>query len=182
MLTLPTNWEPPLLLFVSEIERRSDMSTEKAAIQDHGSPGAPDTRWPLGALAGVLAGLIRPLGLALVAAGGISAGLFEMTLQPELPLWQIIHLGYSLVFGALYAAIAYRGLMRPYVDRPSTGALVGGCYGLALWIVNVAVVWNLLHTFVFPTTVGGSLVGPIVGHLVYGVALGVLYPLLRRYA
>ena len=140
-----------------------------------------DSRWPLGALAGVLAGLIRPVGLAVLAAAGISAGPFEMTLQPDLPLWQVIHLGYSLAFGALYAAVAYRGWLCPYVDRPTTGVLVGGAYGVGLWVVNVAIVWNFLQAFVMPTTVGGSIVGPLVGHLVYGVALGALYPLLRRY-
>ena len=156
------------------------MSTKEPAVRDYVEI-TPDTRWPLGALAGILAGLIRPVGLAMLAAGGISVGLFEMTLQPDLPLWQVIHLGYSLAFGALYAAVAYRGWLRPYVDQVTTGALVGGCYGIALWVVNVAIVWNLLQVFVFPTTVGGSIVGPLVGHLVYGVALGTLYPLLRRY-
>ena len=157
------------------------MSTEEPAVRNHAGLAGPDTRWPLGALAGVLAGLIRPVGLAVLAAAGLSAGPFEMTLQPELPLWQVIHLGYSLAFGALYAAVVYRGWLRPYVDRPATGAVVGGAYGVVLWIVNVAVVWNLLQAFVMPTTVGGSIVGPLAGHLVYGVALGALYPVLRRY-
>lgn len=160
------------------------MSTSELDERDtHPGTAGVDSRWPLGGLAGAGAGLIRPVGVVVLAAAGVPVGLFAPTVQPELPLWHVIHLGYSVAFGVAYVGIAYRGTLRPYVGAPATGALVGGAYGVALWVVNVAVFWNLLQRLAMPTgAVQGSLAGPLVGHVVYGVALGVLYPIARRFA
>lgn len=143
-----------------------------------------DTRWPLAAVAGAVAGLVRPLGVTVLTAAGVDPGVLGLTMQPDLPAWWLLHLGYSFAFGAVYGAVAYRGRLRSYVDAPATGALVGVGFGLALWVVNVLVVWELVVTTVLPVlTLGtdGGLLGPLAGHLVYGAVLGALYPLARRY-
>jgi hypothetical protein len=141
-----------------------------------------DTRGPLAAAAGAAAGLARPLGVSALSAAGLDPGIVALTLQPDLPMWWLVHLAYSFAFGALYGAVAYRGRFRDVVARPATGLFVGAAYGILLWTVNVVVFWELVWTSLLPVLdTGGSLVGPLVGHLVYGALLGALYPLARRY-
>lgn len=143
-----------------------------------------DSRWPQAAVAGAVAGLARPAAVSVLSALNVDPGLLSMTLQPEIPLWWLIHIGYSFAFGAVYGLVIYRGRLQQYVEDPRTGAVVGLGYGLALWVVNVVVVWELIWTNILPVlTLGveGSIVGPLAGHLTYGLGLGVLYPLARRY-
>lgn len=142
-----------------------------------------DSRWPLAAVVGGAAGLLRPIGVGALSTVGVDVGVLGMTLQPDLPLWWLVHLIYSFAFGGLYAAVVYRGRLRPLVDSPTTGLLVGAGYGLGLWVVNVLVMWEIVVAAVLPLlATGGSVTGPLVGHLVYGVVLGGAYPVARRYA
>jgi hypothetical protein len=143
-----------------------------------------DSQWPQAAVAGAVAGLARPVAVGVLSALNIDPGVLSMTLQPEIPMWWLIHLGYSFAFGAVYGLVIYRGRLQQYVADPTTGLFVGTGYGIALWVVNVVVMWELVWTNILPVlTLGaeGSIVGPLAGHLIYGLGLGVLYPLARRY-
>jgi hypothetical protein len=140
-----------------------------------------DPTWPQAALAGALAGLVRPAGVALLSLLGLDPGLFEFTIQHELPMWWAVHVGYSVAFALLYDWIANLTRLRRFAGDPATGAALGLAFGAVLWAVNVVVAWTVVTSYLLPLlATEGSLAGPLVGHLVYGLVLGAGYPLLSR--
>lgn len=140
-----------------------------------------DPTWPQAALAGAVAGLVRPAGVALLSLVGLDPGLFEFTIQHELPMWWAVHVGYSVAFALLYDWLANLTRLRRFAGRPTTGAALGAGFGVALWVANVVVAWTVVTTYLLPLLgTEGSLVGPLVGHVVYGIVLGAGYPLLAR--
>lgn len=140
-----------------------------------------EASWPLAGVAGLAAGLVRPIAVAALTAAGIGVGPLELTLQHDLPFWWAIHLAYSFAFGAIYGVVASRDRLRAMASEPATGLLAGAFYGILLWVTNVLVLWTLLTGYLLPVMGSdASPFGPLVGHLVYGVVLGALYPILAR--
>ena len=137
-----------------------------------------EATWPLAAVAGLVAGLVRPVAVAVLTAAGIDVGALELTLQHELPYWWAIHFAYSFAFGAVYGLIASWDRVQTVAARPLTGAAVGVLYGIALWALNVVVLWTVITALLPLLASNASLFGPLLGHLVYGAVLGGLYPLL----
>ncbi|APW97019.1 hypothetical protein CHINAEXTREME_04190 [Halobiforma lacisalsi AJ5] len=130
--------------------------------------------WPQAAVVGGVAGLTRPL---LNAVGlGSSAGI--LAALPEFQLWWVIHIGYSIVFGAGFGALVYHERLRSAAETLPTGTVLGLLYGGALWVGNVVLVWNfLLVEYAFTTAERIDLlaVAPLVDHLLFGLLLGLGY-------
>lgn len=66
--------------------------------------------------------------MSALSAAGVDPGVVALTLQPDLPMWWLVHLAYSFGFGALCGAVAYRGRLRDAVGSP-VGPLVGHLVG-----------------------------------------------------
>ncbi|SFC25791.1 hypothetical protein SAMN05444422_106100 [Halobiforma haloterrestris] len=132
--------------------------------------------WPQAAVVGGVAGLTRPL---LNAAGlGSSAGV--LAALPEFQLWWVIHIGYSIVFGAGFGALVYHERLRSAAESIPIGTVLGFGYGVALWVGNVVVVWNFLlveYAFTTAEPIDFLAVDPIVDHLLFGALLGLGYAL-----
>ena len=131
--------------------------------------------WPQTVVLGGIIGVIRPL-LSILGGIGPTAGV--LTTLPGFELWWAIHIGYSAVFGAGYGIAVYNPRLRPHSESIPTGAVLGLGYGIALWIGNIVIGWNLVITnSLLPMTdaIDPLATGPIVDHLLYGVALGVVY-------
>jgi hypothetical protein len=141
-------------------------------------PGRVD--WPVAGLVGAAAGLVRPVGVALLGAAGVAAGPFELALQAELPAWWLVHILYSAAFGVLYGMVTTRDPLADLASTPIPGVATGVAYGVVLWVVNVAVGWTLVTAMLPTLPSGGSLLGPLLGHVVYGGLLGGLYALAGR--
>jgi len=75
----------------------------------------------------------------------------------------------TLIFPAVYALFAYRWL----VGSP---AVRGATWGTLLWLLSQMVVMPLIGGGLFSTQAGGfvAALGSLLGHLVYGLALGSL--------
>lgn len=73
----------------------------------------------------------------------------------------------TVVFPLVYAAFVYR-----YLAGPPT--VKGMCWGTALWLLGQSVVLPLLGRGFFSADAGGfmAVVSSLVGHLLYGGALG----------
>ena len=153
-------------------------------IESSESTDWTDSYWPYAGLAGILAGALRPLVTTGSEALGLPVGSVAPLLPTDIALWWVIHLAYGFAFGALFAVLVWRAPLRNYAARLSTGAVLGVTFGFGLWVVNVALVWNVvLAELIYVTNPPSAFtLDPLIGHLGYGLALGILYPIVRRLA
>ena len=148
--------------------------TRTIAVPELGTSGV---HWGAGGLAGFLAGMLFGGGVmdpaammpTVSALYGFESGVVG---------W-IAHLVHSVVFGLLFVALAARPALRGFADRPVRGSAVGAVYGVVVWAVAAAIVMPFWIGAVTPATppVPNLNWMSFVGHVVYGVALGALYPL-----
>jgi hypothetical protein len=141
--------------------------------------------WGWAALAGVL-GTVA-FGALQHATGG--AGAIEVAfpalygLGPSLAVGWGIHLFHGAVLGLVYAAIVSVGPLQQYARRVGGGVVVGLLYGV---VTTVALAWLLMPIWLGAVGFPGAPPLPnvstnsLVGHAVYGIVLGVLYPVLTR--
>ncbi|MGH3737800.1 MAG: hypothetical protein ACRDT6_19640 [Micromonosporaceae bacterium] len=129
---------------------------------------------PTRLVAGVVGGL----------AGGIVFGIL-MQMMGMIPMvamlvgseavavgW-LVHLFNSALFGAIYAL-----LFGTWADKLAQGAGIGMAYGVVWWVLGALLImpaWLGMPVFMFNTTAWQSL----MGHLLYGLLLGVVYALVR---
>jgi len=134
---------------------------------------------PTRLVAGVIGGL----------AGGVLFGIL-MQMMDMIPMvamlvgsesaavgW-LVHLAIAAFIGATYALLFAR-----WADRLATGVVAGLGYGLVWWVLGALILMPAklgMDVFMFNTMAWQSL----MGHLIYGLALGVVYalvhPRLRR--
>ncbi|MFQ5695255.1 MAG: DUF6789 family protein [Terriglobia bacterium] len=74
-----------------------------------------------------------------------------------------------VVFPLIYVFVLYSFL-------PGASWLKGGLWGLALWLLAQVVVMPMMGAGLFSANAGGmpAVMGSLMGHLVYGVALGLV--------
>ena len=132
--------------------------------------------WLTDAVAGAAAGVVGGIAFgALMAMMGMLPMIGMLVGREDALIGLGIHLlisatigvTYGLLFGGIGAAL-----------RPATGALVGGAYGFVWWILG--------PLLIMPTMMGmGTQFGDafsetntmsLIGHLIYGVILGVAFP------
>lgn len=141
----------------------------------HVESGTSQENWIAGGIAGVIAGVV--FGVVMAATPMMENVATLLGMQGPAAGW-VIHLIFSVLFAGIYVVIIAQDPVARYGDQPTTGAAIGGMYGIVLWGIGA--------TIVMPVWLAGSLVFvdfelnwlSFVGHLFYGVILGTVYPLL----
>lgn len=138
-------------------------------MRAHGNVAGPTQR-PL--LTGAISGLIAfvPYELILDHSGARDA----ITRGLGLNTWISIGIGavVMILAGMLYAAIFKRAAN----DRRG-GWLFGASFGFLLWVVTPITSWQLLTSR--PLAVGLAAMGLFGGHIVFGIILGLSFPLVH---
>lgn len=149
------------------------MSTDHARHADRSL--VVHSYWPYAVLLGGLVGAIRP---ALTIVGDIGPTTGVLTTLPEMQLWWVLHIGYSAVFATGYGLVVYHRRLRSFSESVPAGAVLGLGYGIALWLGNIVIGWNLVlapHLLSLSEPIDPLAAGPIVDHVVYGLGLGIAY-------
>lgn len=141
--------------------------------------------WQAGIVGGLVGGVVMgaiiwTMNPAVIA--GAIAGMY--TLQGSAIAGWIAHLIHSIIFGVIFVGIVNVDALSGYASRVGPSAAMGIVWGFVLWVVAAGLVMPLwLQAVGFPMTPpfpNWALPGSLLPHLVYGVLLGVLYPLVRR--
>lgn len=139
-------------------------------MRAHGNTPGPTQRpiWT-GALAGFLAEI--PTLLILWRSGAFESA--TQSLRISLWLALALHSGATVAAGALYGRLFSRAAN----DRRG-GWLFGISYGFLIWMIGpvTALQWTLSR----PLAVGVAAMGVLGSHLIYGLALGLLFPWIHR--
>jgi len=152
------------------------MSSETATAVD--TP-TEQLAWKGGALAGLIGGVVMGVMLTMQMTPVIEVAIPSMYGLSGLAAGWVVHLFHSVVLGVAFAGIAS---VTGADDSAGRGAAVGVAYGAVLWVV--------LAALVMPVWLGvvGSPANPplpnfnpmsLVGHVAYGLALGVAFPFVR---
>jgi uncharacterized membrane protein YagU involved in acid resistance len=133
--------------------------------------------WKGGVVAGVAGGALMGVLLSVLMTPVIQGAIPSMYgLSGGAAGW-VVHMSHSAILGVVFAGVA--GLLPQYTDTTLKTVLAGAVYGIVLWVV--------LAAFVMPVWLSavGSPANPplpnfnpmsLVGHLVYGIVLGAIYP------
>lgn len=136
-------------------------------------PGVSPTRLGLAVVVALSAGLA--MGATMVAAGGDIPVIGALYGIKEPAVGVISHQFHSVVFGLVYAGILSAGpgrLTSSLRDR----VLVAVAFALSLWLFAAGVIMPVWLQFVGISAPIPNLTAPsLVGHLVWGLSLGVLY-------
>jgi len=154
------------------------MASETGTATDVSTENVP---WVVGIEAGLVAGVV--FGLLIQFVIGAMPAVGALYGAPGLLTGWIAHLFHSAVFGAVFAWLAGTDALAGYADGVARSAGLGLGYGFVLWLVFLVFVWPVwLGAVGFPLAppVPNLAVPPLVGHLVYGLVLGAVYPVLRN--
>jgi len=128
-------------------------------------------------------------------AGGVLMGLpmhFVMEIMPvvgSLYGWEsaavgwVAHLFHSVVFGLIFAGTVSIGPLKKYAARFPTNLGVGAAYGLGLWVFGGVIampLWLRSAGFESAPTVPNLDPMSFAGHLVFGVVVAGLFPVVYR--
>jgi uncharacterized membrane protein YagU involved in acid resistance len=151
------------------------------------SPTATDARYStdyaLGGAAGLAAGVVMGAMLTAQMRPTIAHAIPALYGLDGLAAGWGVHLVHSAVFGLVFAALAGRPAVREVTGTTGRSAAAGVAYGVVVWAVAAAVVmpvWLDAVGFANAPSVPNLSMQSLVGHVAYGLALGVLYPVLRR--
>lgn len=143
------------------------------------------TEWVSGAVAGVAGTFVFGAVQMVMGATGVIAvaipALYGVS-GPNLAAGWVIHLVHGAVLGLGFAFLAPRGPIHSYTTRVVPSAAVGLAYGLLLTIPTAGIAMPLwLAAVGFPNAppLPNLTVMGFVGHGVYGLVLGAVYPVLR---
>jgi hypothetical protein len=94
------------------------------------------------------------------------------------------HVGHSLVFATLFGVLTRAESLRRYADAPATGIVLGAGFGFLLWFVNIGFIWPVWLGAVgfadLPVPYHARAIQPLLGHLLWGGLVGLLFPLVQR--
>lgn len=148
----------------------SQTSTSSVAMTEQ------DT-WKGGIVAGVAGGALMGVMLSVMMTPVIQVAIPSMYgLGGGASGW-VVHMSHSAILGVVFAGLA--GALPGYTDTTVKSAVAGLAYGAVLWVVLAVLVMP-----VWLSAVGSPANPPfpnvnlmsLVGHLVYGVVLGAVYP------
>lgn len=138
-----------------------------------GSPGVDAASLRNAAIAGLGSGAV--MGLALQAFSGQIAVIGGLYGVQTLAIGWITHLFHSVVFATLFAAICARYRLDDSRTIGETTALAVG-YALVLWLVAAGIVMGLwLNAVGIPADIPNLGTVSLIGHLLWGATLGLLY-------
>ncbi len=127
-----------------------------------------------GALASLVGGLLFSL---MMVATGVLPTIANLVGGSSPVLGFVVHMGISTLIGMSY------GLLFSY-EAPDAGSSVvwGMLYGLVWWFVGHLTLLPVLldGTFVWTTEAAADVLPSLIGHLIYGAALALLFLLLER--
>ena len=135
-------------------------------MRAHGNTAGPTQR-PLltGAISGVIAFVPYEAILQLSGARASIAHGFGISMWASLGFNGTV----MVVAGLLYAAIFKRA-----ANDFHGGWLFGASFGFLLWMIAPVTLWQLITAQ--PIAVGEAAMGLFGGHIVYGIALGFVFP------
>lgn len=155
------------------------MSTEtRSAVAVENAP-SPYT-------AGAVAGLVGSAVMAVLMLARMQGVLEQATPAmyglsgPALGLGFGIHLLHGAVFGLAFAVLVTKTPVADVATTQGLTATVGLMYGVAVWLVAAVLVmpvWLGVVGFPNAPAVPNVQVQSLVGHVVFGVVLGLTYPL-----
>lgn len=158
-----------------------------AETHEHGESTrsiADGQTWVAGAISGLAGGIVLGLMLQLMMTPIIAMAIPALYGASGIVAGWIAHLFHSLVFGLVFAGIVTSSsTLSGYANRVSSSLGLGIVYGVVLWIVAAAIVMPIwLGVVGFPAAPPLPNFNPmtLVGHVVYGAVLGVLFPLVRN--
>jgi uncharacterized membrane protein YagU involved in acid resistance len=131
---------------------------------------------PLSVAAGAAAGLVAgiPLGI-IMQATDVMPMVADLISDPSTGLGWLVHLFNSALFGAIFAVLFSR-----WIARPGAAIGLGLLYGIAWWVLGALVImpaWLGMSEMIFQ--IGANQWWSLLGHLLYGLLLGMLYVLIR---
>lgn len=140
-------------------------------------------RWFVGGVSGLIAGIIFGLMLQFMMTPVISVAIPALYGLTGNVLGWIIHLIHSIIFGVIFTAIISIPQIKQYTDTQRGSGFVGLIYGVVIWVLAAAIVmpiWLQSVGFGNPPPLPNFNPQSLIGHLVYGVILGIIYPLLKQ--
>jgi uncharacterized membrane protein YagU involved in acid resistance len=147
------------------------MATETATATDAATDRQPS--WQRGVAGGVLGGIVFGVMVSVMMTPVIEKAIPAMYgLSGGMAGW-VIHVSHGAVLGVAFAAVA-----RDRFDSLGETVVAGAVYGVALWALLAVVVMPVwLQTVGFGGAPAVPNVSPksLVGHAVYGVALGAVF-------
>lgn len=133
--------------------------------------------WKGGVVAGVAGGAAMGVLLSVLMTPVIQGAIPSMYGLAGGTAGWVIHMSHAAVLGVVFAGLA--GALPQYTDTTPKTVVAGAIYGVVLWVVLAAFVMPIWLSAV------GSPANPplpnfnpmsLVGHVVYGVVLGAVYP------
>lgn len=135
--------------------------------------------WLSGIVVGIAGGIVFGVLMQMMMPDILEMAIPGMyALSPSFALGWLIHLFHSAVFGLIYAGIVQFDALAEYATRVSTGGGLGIAYGVIVWVIAASIVMPLWVGVMLPVNPPVPDFNPmsLVGHAVYGVILGTLYP------
>lgn len=130
--------------------------------------------WSSAIVGGLAGGLAFGVMLHLLGMMPVIGALYGM--ESAAAGW-VAHLFHSVVFGLVYAGVVGTPRFAEYGRRESTGAVAGAVYGAIIWFVAAGFVMPIWMSVLGVAAPPVPNLDPmsLVGHLVYGVILGVVF-------
>lgn len=147
--------------------------------------GTGEINWLWAAVAGMLATVAFGGVMIANGGGGVIKGAIPALygLGPSLVAGWVIHIVHGAVLGLVYAAVVSVGPIRTYADKIGGGLALGAVYGV---VTTVALAWLLMPVWLsavgFPKAppLPNVQMSSLIGHVVFGVVLGAIYPALSK--
>lgn len=136
--------------------------------------------WKGGALAGLLAGIAMGVMLTVQMTPVIEVAIPALYGLEGMAAGWPAHLFHSLALGVVFAGVA--SALPQYSASVGRSTALGVGYGVVLWVVLAAIVMPIwLGVVGFPGAPPLPNFDPqsLVGHVVYGLVLGVVFPYVR---
>jgi hypothetical protein len=153
------------------------MSTETATAVDTGIELGD---WQAGVVGGILGAAVMAIAVSAMNPPTLMGGIPGLyTLSGGIAGW-VVHLSHGAILGVVYAAIVEADVVS--VDSVSKYLGAGIVWGIITWGILAAIVMPIwLSAVGFPQAppLPNFAVPSLIWHLVYGIVLGIVYPLTR---
>jgi uncharacterized membrane protein YagU involved in acid resistance len=128
--------------------------------------------WGCSLFAGIMGGLLGGVLFGALMTGMNMMEMVAMLVGAEnVAVGWVVHLVIAAIFGALYALV-----LGPLTRSYGRAAGLGAVYGVILWVIGALLIMPLwLGMTVMVFVIGEDQLLSLVGHLVYGVVLGLVF-------
>lgn len=138
--------------------------------------------WIRGMLAGLAGGLLFGIVMSMVTPAALEEAIPALVgLDGGIAGW-FVHMSIAAIFGVVFAALVTRTSLSKYADSLGGMAGLGLVYGVVLWVVAASLVmpvWLDAVGFANAPAVPNFDTMSLLGHVVFGVVLGAIYPTLK---